>query len=103
MPTITRAAPAPSSRGGALLVAHSRIHPRLRPQAVRELPDGPEMASRPGDRVEVGDVDRRPAAYVQQRPRERKRIASGDQPAAHGLVGVPLAAQALHHAATHEV
>ena len=103
VPTMTRAAPASSSRDAASVVADPRVHPRLRPEVIAQLADDLSMVAPAVERVEVGDVHGLAVALTAQGPCDGHWVAAGDEPAAHGAVVLPFAAQPLHDSSSHEV
>ncbi len=103
VPTMTRAAPASSSRdaaSGSLTPASTQ---GSAPRCIAQLTDDLSLIARALERVEVGDVHGLAVALTAQGPRDGHRVAAGDEPAADGAVVLPFAAQPLHDSSAHEV
>jgi hypothetical protein len=89
--------------GRGLPAADSRVHPGLRPETFAQLTNDLAMVAYAGDGVKVSDVQASPVALAAQSPRDRQRVAAGDEPAVHGAVVLPFTAQPLYHPTPHEV
>ena len=103
VPTMTRAAPASSSRDAVSESADPRVHPRLRSEVIAQLTDDLSLVAPAFERVEVGDVHGLAVTLAAEGPGDGHWVAAGDEPAAHGAVVLPFAAQPLHHSSSHEV